>query len=225
MTFKHIFPGSLVAKRATMWKDEHAAQLVEFAVSLPLLVLFVVGIFDFSGAFTLKQKLTNVAREASRIAAADPANTRWQRELITLYREAGNVLYDQRMSSEALASYSKGVAIATRLTVSDQKNVTAGSVSPLGSLTWRYKVTPTSGSPCGITLTINRGYVFPVNSTTPPLPSCASQTVTSQTAIVGTCVSIEYAYAWKFGRVSTYFGPSTSLPAQIGGVAVAMNEN
>src|SRR5947209_14393877 len=56
------------------WLHDDAAQLVEFAVSLPLLVLFVVGIFDFSGAFTLKQKLTNVAREASRIAAADPAN-------------------------------------------------------------------------------------------------------------------------------------------------------
>ena len=47
---------------------------MEFAVSLPLLVLFVVGIFDFSDAFTLKQKLTNVARDAARAAAADPSN-------------------------------------------------------------------------------------------------------------------------------------------------------
>jgi len=212
VTFKHIFPGSLVAKRATMWKDEHAAQLVEFAVSLPLLVLFVVGIFDFSGAFTLKQKLTNVAREASRIAAADPAN-----DLGSTFT-AGTAPISVVDAFKVVKNY---------LTVNHLYDcgVTAGSVSPLGSLTWRYKVTPTSGSPCGITLTINRGYVFPANSTTPPLPSCASQTVTSQTAIVGTCVSIEYAYAWKFGRVSTYFGPSTSLPAQIGGVAVAMNEN
>ena len=54
--------------------DDTAAQLVEFAVTLPLLVVFVVGIFDFSGAFTLKQKLTNVARDAARAAAADPAS-------------------------------------------------------------------------------------------------------------------------------------------------------
>ena len=47
---------------------------MEFAVALPLLVVFVVGIFDFSGAFTLKQKLTNVARDAARSAAADPTN-------------------------------------------------------------------------------------------------------------------------------------------------------
>ena len=51
-----------------------ASQLVEFAVALPLLVVFVVGIFDFSGAFTLKQKLTNVARDAARSAAAEPIN-------------------------------------------------------------------------------------------------------------------------------------------------------
>ena len=56
------------------WRDDQAAQLVEFAVSLPLLVLFVVGIFDFSNAFTLKQKLTNVARDAARAAAAEPAS-------------------------------------------------------------------------------------------------------------------------------------------------------
>ncbi|MGB8729537.1 MAG: TadE family protein, partial [Candidatus Sulfotelmatobacter sp.] len=57
-----------------LWADDHASQIVEFALSLPLLVLFVVGIFDFSGAISLKQKLTNAAREAARVAAADPAS-------------------------------------------------------------------------------------------------------------------------------------------------------
>src|SRR5271170_588018 len=56
------------------WSDESAAQIVEFAVSLPLLILFVIGIFDFSNALSLKQKLTNAAREAARAAAADSAN-------------------------------------------------------------------------------------------------------------------------------------------------------
>src|SRR5215472_6126077 len=57
-----------------MCGDERAAQLAEFAISLPLLVFFVVGIFDFSSAFTLKQKLTNIARDAARTAAGSPAN-------------------------------------------------------------------------------------------------------------------------------------------------------
>src|ERR1700704_1487275 len=55
-------------------REDAASQIVEFAVSLPLLAVFVVGIFDFSGAFTLKQKLTNAAREGARAAAAGPAN-------------------------------------------------------------------------------------------------------------------------------------------------------
>src|SRR5436305_9245972 len=54
--------------------EEVGAQLVEFAFALPLLVVFVVGIFDFSGAFTLKQKLTNIARDAARASAADPSS-------------------------------------------------------------------------------------------------------------------------------------------------------
>src|ERR1700690_2327058 len=62
---------------STRWqacRDDRASQIAEFALSLPLLVLIVVGIFDFSGALSLKQKLTNAAREGARVAAADPAS-------------------------------------------------------------------------------------------------------------------------------------------------------
>src|SRR5229473_8654510 len=59
---------------ARLRRDDAASQIVEFAVALPLLAVFVVGIFDFSGAFTLKQKLTNAARDGARVAAAAPAN-------------------------------------------------------------------------------------------------------------------------------------------------------
>src|SRR5580704_7347 len=65
---------NLHERLARRWWRDDASQMVEFAVTLPLLVVFVVGIFDFSNAFTLKQKLTNVARDAARVAAADPAN-------------------------------------------------------------------------------------------------------------------------------------------------------
>ncbi|MFZ0759119.1 MAG: TadE family protein, partial [Candidatus Sulfotelmatobacter sp.] len=76
MTLLRTLESSLRAA-VVLWRgttDDRAAQIVEFALSLPLLVVFVVGIFDFSGALTLKQKLTNAAREGARVAAADPAN-------------------------------------------------------------------------------------------------------------------------------------------------------
>jgi hypothetical protein len=42
---------------------------------------------------------------------------------------------------------------------------------------------------------------------------------------VGTCVSVQYAYNWKFARVASLFGRNDSLPTEISAVAVALNEN
>ncbi len=47
---------------------------MSFAVALPLLVVLVVGIFDFGGAFNLKQELNNAVREGARFGAAQPSN-------------------------------------------------------------------------------------------------------------------------------------------------------
>jgi Flp pilus assembly protein TadG len=51
-----------------------AAALIEFAVALPLLVVLVIGIFDFGGAFNLKQELNNAVREGARFGASQPTN-------------------------------------------------------------------------------------------------------------------------------------------------------
>ncbi len=64
---------SVAAAMARRLRDSRASQIVELALSLPVLVVFVVGIYDFSNAVTLKQKLTNAVREGARIAASDPA--------------------------------------------------------------------------------------------------------------------------------------------------------
>jgi len=55
-------------------RGAEAAALIEFAVALPLLVVLVVGIFDFGGAFNLKQELNNAVREGARFASAQPTN-------------------------------------------------------------------------------------------------------------------------------------------------------
>jgi Flp pilus assembly protein TadG len=187
---------------------ESAAQLVEFAVSLPLLVLFVVGIFDFSGAFTEKQKLTNAAREAARVAAADPAG------------DVGN------LSSGVPSSVRHALrAVDSYLTANRLNDCGLSTKTPTASgVTWTYAIAPSGTPPCGITLIVNRGYVFPVTSTTPPALTCQSQGPGAQN-LIGTCVSIQYAYPWKFGRVASLLGRNTSLPTEISAVAVALNEN
>src|SRR5580693_8239906 len=59
---------------ARLLKDAQGAALLEFAISLPLLVLFVVGIYDFSGAFNQKQKIEQAAQEGAIVAGAQPTS-------------------------------------------------------------------------------------------------------------------------------------------------------
>ena len=77
----------------------------------------------------------------------------------------------------------------------------------------------------GLTIIVNRGYTFPLVGATAPTVACQSQPLGGQTAVIGTCVSVQYAYAWKFGRAASVLGANTILPPQISAVAVAVNEN
>jgi TadE-like protein len=57
---------------AWMVTSTEASQILEFAISLPLLVVLVVGIFDFGGAFNLKHQLRNAVRQGARYASSLP---------------------------------------------------------------------------------------------------------------------------------------------------------
>lgn len=196
------------ALRKELWCEERAAQLVEFAVALPLLVVFVVGIFDFSGAFTLKQKLTNVAREAARAAAADPATDLQVTTLPVSVSDAFQVI-----NNYLVANNINNCGI-------DQTKYAPGNAQ------WTF--TGSTGCPTGgLVIVINRGYSFPATgAAVPPDTTCTAQTVGTQTiAVVATCVSIQYAYNWQFGRAASLLGSATTLPTSITATAVAMNEN
>ena len=55
---------------ASVCRESSGSQIAEFAVALPLLLIMVVGIFDFGNAYNIKQKVTNIAREAARMGAS-----------------------------------------------------------------------------------------------------------------------------------------------------------
>ena len=55
----------------------------------------------------------------SRLAAADPSNASWQRDLSVSYNKVGDALVAQGKLDEALASYREGLAIRARLAKSD----------------------------------------------------------------------------------------------------------
>lgn len=186
--------------------SERGAQLAEFAVALPLLVVFVVGIFDFSGALTLKQRLTNMARDAARAAAGDPSNdvqggTGAPVSVMDVYYIVDNYLLANNLSDCGISS------------------------SPTHSgLTWTFTG---SGNGCpspGLTVIVNRGYYFPLTGGTLSA-TCQSQNPGSQTAIISTCVSVRYGYPWKFGQAASLLGITTMLPNPISAVGVSANEN
>jgi Flp pilus assembly protein TadG len=181
-----------------LWRicaDNRASQIAEFAVSLPLLVLFVIGIFDFSGAITLKQKLTNAARDGARVAAADPANDLGNTSglpvsVVDAFYVVDNYLLSEKINDCGLSVQRPGLT---------------------GVLTWGSTAAPCPGAGASaLMLTINRGCV------TTQAPGTYS---------VGTCVTIVYPYNWRFGGVSGLFGGRLSLPISITTTAVAFNEN
>jgi hypothetical protein len=182
----------------TRLAEDRAAQIVEFALSMPVLMLFVVGIFDFSNALALKQKLTNAAREGARVAASDPAN-------------------DLALPSAVVpASVGDAFQVVDNYLISEQINdcglATAAPPVPSG-LKWMYTAT---GSGCpgnGITLLIDRG--------------CKSLATTSSGALnlIGTCVTITYAYKWQFNSVASGLGWSASGPSTLTATAGTFNEN
>jgi Flp pilus assembly protein TadG len=194
-----------------MCSDDRAAQIVELAVSLPLLLVFVVGIFDFSGAFTLKQKLTNAAREGARVAAAAPAN------------DVGNP------SSAVPDSVDLGFRVVDNYLQAE--NINDCSISPLSpshsGLTWTYTATGNGCATGGLTIVINRGYVFPPTGAS-TATGCTSQPSGGNTLNVGgTCVSVTYAYKWRFNSVITLLVPGATYAgiSNLNTAAVAFNEN
>ena len=199
------------ALAARLGREDHAAQILEFALALPLLVIFVVGIFDFSSAFTLKQKLTNVARDAARAAAADPSS---------------DLTAPQNTATGPISVWDVYQIVENYLVANHLSDCGLSTVTPAPvGLTWTYTAT-TSCPPGGLTLIVNRGYYYPASNSGAPAPlACTSQSPGGQTAVISTCVSIQYPYQWRFGRVASLLGRATTLPTQISATAVVMNEN
>jgi Flp pilus assembly protein TadG len=129
--------GALPWSHRSLLRKTDAAALIEFAVALPLLVVLVVGIFDFGGAFNLKQKLNNASREAARFGASQPTNDLALPQPPSV--NAVRYLVDAYLQTAGINDC--GLSTATWATG--------------GGLTWQFSGT---GPTCSMTLTVNRGF-------------------------------------------------------------------
>jgi Flp pilus assembly protein TadG len=57
-----------IVKKVQLWTSERGAEVIEFAIILPVLLLVVFGIVDFGFLFQRYVVLTNAAMEGARVA-------------------------------------------------------------------------------------------------------------------------------------------------------------
>lgn len=179
---------------ARLLKDVRGAALLEFAIVLPLLVVFTVGIFDFGGAFNQKQKIEQAAQEGARFAGAQPTS-----DIHTTGTSSGS---SPTSLQAVVAAVFNSLAGSGVLPNANQGNcVPPGIASLTGTLTWTYIISGCSGdSSDSLTIVINRGWVSS-SGTGPPVA-------------VGTIVTVTYPYHWRFYSVIQLLIPGASYAKQ-----------
>lgn len=184
----------------SMPRPTEGAAILEFAIAVPILVVFIVGIFDFSGAFDMKQKIEQAAQEGAIVAAAQPTSD--------IDTSTGNPESLQPVVAAVFNSLAGSGVLAKANTGSCKVSpAPAGTPYPAGTLTWRYHISGCSGYPRDanvgcmastanrVWIVINRGWVDA--AATQPIP-------------VGTSVTVSYEYHWRFNSVIQLLVPGAS---------------
>jgi Flp pilus assembly protein TadG len=165
-------------------KSTEGSALLEFALVLPLLVVFIVGIYDFSGAYNQKQKIEHAAQAGAMVAAAQPRSDMY----------TGNVNPDSLQPAVAVVFNS--LASGGVLPLANQGACSGTSPAFVGNsgLIWTYRI---DGCPDSVTIVIDRGVVAAAG---PP-------------AMVGTTVTVSYLYRWRFNSAIQLLFPGASYAA------------
>ena len=183
--------------KATIVADTSGSQLLEFAVALPLLVVFVVGIFDFGGAFNLKQMLNSIARDGARFASGLPPT-----DLDAIGTPQSVTAIRDLVAAHLQTARLNDCGLATQ----------AGVNGP--TTTWTYTA---AGGGCAapLVLTIERNYSFPT--------VIGANTFN----VISTRVSLKYPYSWHFNKVITLLVPAATYQGvtQIDTDAIVPNMN
>ena len=77
--------------RNRLMRNQRGAALLETAITLPILLLVCVAIFEFGRAYQTWQVLTNAAREGARVAVLQGTTNEQIREAVTTYADIGGV--------------------------------------------------------------------------------------------------------------------------------------
>ena len=173
-----------MSRLARIGSDTEGSALLEFAIVLPLLVVFIVGIYDFSGAYNQKQKIEHAAQAGAAAAAGQPTGDMDSGDPDSL-QPVVNVIFNSLASEGVLPLANQGTCAVP----------VAGALS--GAVTWRYTISGCSAtSTDDLVITINRGAMGTVGPGSP--------------TAVSTAVSVSFPYHWRFNSVIQLLVPGAS---------------
>ena len=182
-------------------RETSGTEIIEFAVSLPLMMVFAIGIYDFSNAFIVKQKIAQIASSAARVAANQPMS-----QVDLPGRCPSTICAIRDVVHQALSN--NGIDDCGL-------NTSPGSRTG-GTLIWTFTA---SGGTCNGTLNliIDRGDIYTANLQ-PPFQAPYT--------IEATKVTLSYPYQWQFNKVITLIAPGANFAnSPVQSIAVVQNLN
>lgn len=160
------------------------AQLVEFALMLPLLLALVVGIFDFGQAYNLKQKLNNSAREGARFAVDESCADCTQAAPATT-----------QAIENSIVNYLTNAGV----NLCGLTGTTTPSTGPLAYASWTFtSPQQCTGTGTNFSIEIDRGITF---------------TDSNGATVTASHVIVNCPYAWSFNRIIGFLVPSANYAA------------
>ncbi len=195
----------LACTAGTLVRQSEGAAILEFAIVLPLLVVFIAGIYDFGGAFNQKQKIEQAAQEGAIVAGSQPTSD--------LLPVAGSTTSNPDSLVPVVYAVFNSLQQSGVLTASCSAPGTAtGPSGPPPTLTWQYTIHGCSrfNASDDLVITINRGFV--------------AATTTSQLDVVGTVVTVTFPYDWRFYSVIQSILPGAIATTSISESATVHNQ-
>ena len=158
--------------------ESSGAELLEFALALPLLLVLVIGIIDFARAYNTKHVMSNAAREAARIMASTPLTdsscpSGWQ-----MSSPGTGIPCAVQTAANSVGDYLTGAG----LTAGACLLTAPGAYTPSGTevLVWTYTCN-------NVTLVIDKSYLVPNGA--------------GGYSVSATKITLSYPYTFMFGSI------------------------
>ena len=99
------------------FRNQRGAALIETAITIPLVMLVSVAIFEFGRAYQTWQVLTNAAREGARVAVLEAYTDAQVTDIVRNYLTGGRLSNASSASIQVVRNVPFGAQTASRITV------------------------------------------------------------------------------------------------------------